>query len=112
RYRAHVSGEPWEGPAHLYIPFVIEVSDSLIGSPQGAPRTSLLAMQPIIDPHTGEEMGDERVRELVLDDKETQTFREFILAADRMLAEINDYVQAWKFFETGLHFLVKANFSE
>jgi hypothetical protein len=43
------------------IPFVIAISHSLVDTPRPAPNTRLLATQPVMDPQTGEELGEEPI---------------------------------------------------
>ena len=104
--------DPWAGPFQFCIPFTFAISDSLIEAPLRSPDLSLLAVQPVFDNTTGEEIGEEPCPGWVLSEEENHEFCSFIEQAGVLLKNAQLDRPEWRFADTALNFLEKAFLSQ
>lgn len=93
------------------IPFVIEVTDNPFQGPRAAPPIGdFTSYQPMI--FDGEEVGEEPLKIIDLDTKDTAKFEAFVREVTAQIQGIRSFGKAWEFVDLGLKYLLKGFFSD
>ncbi len=106
------SAGDWKGWLGFKIPFVIQVSNSILDRPASIPNLARLHTEPYCHPSTGEEIGEKPSQWITLDEKQTQMLQKCLIRVDKMLTNVEPFGSSWPFLMRGLGFLVKGYFSE
>ncbi len=100
-----------EWPLPQLVPFVVSVSDHLLGSPRVAPDTALLNRVDETDPETGEVYGQPNFQ-IHWDIDEAGAFERLLAGACDRLKGIRPHANQWRYMQVALHFLGRAFTSE
>jgi hypothetical protein len=103
------SGDVW---LRFRVPFVIHLTGDFLSSPSPVPALVNLATEPFQDPESGEELGEVPMRNVWLDEAQTDSFQDFILGIERIWTESTAVRAKWQFLEIAFGYLTKAYFTD
>jgi hypothetical protein len=103
--------DEWEQWERFSVPFVMRLTDDLLGGPAHAPDLSTLATEPMIDSYTGEYEGERPSISIHLDAKESESLRCYLSRIEDLLERVRPHSSAWPFFARAQGFLMKAFFT-
>jgi len=90
------------------IPFILTVDDSLLNSPARAPEISHLDLEPVFDQQNEEEIGARPNVFIHLDQKETDSFKAFMLRISEFSSAFQKRQNEWRFLDIAWDYLLKA----
>ena len=108
RYAAREPDLQW---MRFKIPFVMQVQDDLFCPPMPSPDISSLAMVPILDPETGEEVGEEPEIRICIMKNDIEHFCSHLAHYGRQLVRLEPHFHNWRFFEIACGYFLKAFFA-